>query len=65
MRQRTHGASGTPWEVGWALGRALGRRLAETIDRYIGIGPPRHGAVDADELHRGALPWLHRLPQRY
>jgi hypothetical protein len=40
-------------------------RLARTIDRYIAIGPASHGTVDLDELHRGALPWLRRLPARY
>jgi hypothetical protein len=57
--------AGTPREVGRAIGRSLGAGLEANIARYIRERPRRAGALDRDELARGALPWLNALPDRF
>ncbi len=56
---------GSAWQVGFANGRRMGPRLARNIDRYIEAGPGRYTQLDREELRRGALPWLRRLPPRF
>lgn len=62
---RTHRFAGTPRDVGRAAGRSLGPRLEASIDRYLRERPRRPGALDIDELQRGALPWLRALPDQF
>jgi hypothetical protein len=57
--------AGTPREIGLAAGRALGPRLADTIDRYVRERPQGRDALDLEELHNGAMPWLRTLPARF
>jgi len=47
------------------MGRALGPRLGQNVSRYLRMRPPRPGAIDAERLHREALPWLRTLPARF
>jgi hypothetical protein len=59
---RIYQFKGNPFEIGLAAGRALGVKLEQTIAHYIAR---REHASDVTELHRGALPWLRRLPKRF
>jgi hypothetical protein len=63
--ERIRRFAGTPREVGLAAGRAIGPRLEENIARYLRERPQRPGALDLEELRRGALPWLRSLPPRF
>lgn len=65
IARRINHHKGNPREVGFAIGQALGTRLEANIDRYIQTGPARHGSLDIDRLHTGAIPWLRRLPRRF
>jgi hypothetical protein len=58
-------AKGSARAVGLDNGRRMGPRLEQNIRHYIEQGPGKHTSLDWDELHRGALPWLRRLPQRF
>ncbi|MFC2029666.1 C45 family autoproteolytic acyltransferase/hydrolase [Chloroflexota bacterium] len=53
---------GSPYEIGFAAGRTLGAKLEQTINHYT---TNREHASDMIQLHRGALPWLRRLPKRF
>jgi len=65
IAKRIYHLKGSPREVGFLLGQALGKRLGDNIDRYIQTGPARHGFLDTNKLHTGALLWLRSLPQRF
>ena len=62
---RIYHCKGTPKKIGVALGQALGVKLEQNISLYMNKRPIRPDALDMDELHRGALPWLRGLPQRF
>jgi hypothetical protein len=56
---------GSPRDVGRAVGRALRLRLEANIANYLRRRPQSPDALDLDELRRGAIPWLRRLPERF
>jgi hypothetical protein len=55
-------SKGTPYEIGFAAGCTLGAKLERTINHYL---TNREHASDMSRLHKGALPWLRRLPKRF
>jgi hypothetical protein len=60
-----HRYAGTSREIGRAAGRSLGSRLEQTIERFMAERQRHARSLDPAELHRGALPWLRTLPQRF
>jgi hypothetical protein len=57
--------AGSPRDVGRAVGRALRPRLEANIADYLRRRPQTPDSLDLDELHRGAIPWLRGLPERF
>jgi len=60
--KRVHHFKGSPYEIGFAAGRMLDAKIEQTISYYIAS---REHASDMAKLHKGALPWLRRLPKRF